>query len=934
MLRKLFKEALDKLKVCTEEELKNNYQLKRVKNKPDGFYEENKTKKQEAFELNVLLKNIDNPFMTEELEEKYIPEDIPEDIQALIKRIDAKLMELECKENYSLSHEKSSLLKRKCFAERAISQNDETSACMLINDLAPLSEHSLLYCFEYFKTVLYCLVNMENVDLSAERLNSKAKSANIMMQNDSLITIYWGLLDLVKSLHLKDEQNIQQCIYRVKRKIRIELQECTRKKEFDFGDLVQIRIYRDILFLVLSVSKYTANHNGEQNQNEALAYVYYYLADNFYKKKESSVVEGLYYAKQGLALTDPLDRQDAFNTLGVCAVDTRGNKQLAYDAYYSWINRAPVGMIVELVPDYFSFEIEDEIWRQEKAGRERTAVMYGNFSYTCGVIADTYEPRTKRWDLFINKAVAYIEEAICLQDVNETIVSQLIGNYYCTWGTLLTQLNKPDSSFQNCIEKYQKYYCFSNNRSDKLSAARILFEVTLDDSLSKFLNECKNDKNYQTWLSDNKHIYERLMQAFDSYKKELNNVKEDITKEEREKKVALEPFFELQEKLKNVDSEIKFALIMILHLAVTIKVNLKRHEYSRLNYFTRSEREDAGISTERSNVGIIAYYTTLKTATYLFNVLYRNNSCTAPEKVTPDKEEKYKKGKNCLTMMHAHYMNDPNEGLVLGNCVGGNSQRENILFYNGDTAHFREDIFERYFVFLKSFTDRIDDLLMWNRYSSDRNSGSRDSNGCFIQFNTDSFDKVNNSDRQTKNKLLLDVEDDYALYRVVYISKDGRILKEKNRGLSKYVKLGYEMLVGLLRVVNDYLNNRGIIRNEDEQVVVVRKFVQSALREVLFLFKDDDYADESEYRLIVSRTHKQLDCINMISGDPDKVSINPYFQMCIDRVILGPNVDNADSWITYFRYNLSKMWRRTLELEGKVKEPEFAIERSKIHYHT
>ena len=254
--------------------------------------------------------------------------------------------------------------------------------------------------------------------------------------------------------------------------------------------------------------------------------------------------------------------------------------------------------------------------------------------------------------------------------------------------------------------------------------------------------------------------------------------------------------------------------------------------------------------------------------------------------------------------------------------------------WQAHSLRFREDIFERYFVFLKSFTDRTDDLLMWNRYSSDRNSGSRDSNGCFIQFNTDSFDRVNNSEGPTKNKLLLDDADDYALYRVVYISKEGTILDKKNRGLSNYVKLGYEMLIGLLRGVNDYLSNRCTDGKEDEQVDWVRKFVQAALRDVIFLFKDDDYADELEYRLIVSRTHNQLDCIHMIPGNPDKVSINPYFQMCIDRVILGPNVENADSWITYFRYHLSRMWQRTLELEGKVKEPKFTIEKSKIHYHT
>ncbi len=532
MLRNLFKGALGSLKICTKHELQNMYQWESEKDKPNALiFGVNRTKELEKLELNVILKNLDKPLMMEE-SNGWRTEDVPFDIDALVAKIDAKIAELELEEQRSRETQTNqefldsiSALQTQEIDGRAFPQDGESilgaknnGVFAWISDLAPRRENSPQYCFEYFKTVLHFLVKMGDVGLSVNALNKKAKNAIVYMQNSSLRTIYWELLDLATSLYHNNEQDVQKCTSRVKRRIRKELRKYTEKSEFDFTDLVQIRICRDILFLVLAISKYTANHNHEQNQTEALAYIYYYLADNFYGKKESSPAEDLYYAKQGLALTDPLDRQDSFNTLGVCAVDTRGNKQLAYDAYYSWIHGVPVGLIVELVPDNFSFGRDDDIWRQEKVGKERTALMYGNFSYTCGVIADTYEPHTKRWQIFIYKAVEYIKKALNLRDTLEEKDSQQYSNYFCTYGTLLSQLNKPDSSYQDCIEQYKNYYDFSDNKSDKLSAARHLCEVMLDDSLSRLLNECGSEGNYHLWPSKqkNKDIYEKLLQVLKS----------------------------------------------------------------------------------------------------------------------------------------------------------------------------------------------------------------------------------------------------------------------------------------------------------------------------------------------------------------------------------------------------------------------------------
>lgn len=70
----------------------------------------------------------------------------------------------------------------------------------------------------------------------------------------------------------------------------------------------------------------------------------------------------------------------------------------------------------------------------------------------------------------------------------------------------------------------------------------------------------------------------------------------------------------------------------------------------------------------------------------------------------------------------------------------------------------------------------------------------------------------------------------------------------------------------------------------------------------------------------------------MIPGEPEKACVNPYFQVCIDKVVLGPNVENPEHWFNHFRYHIAKMWRRALGPNEQI--PRFTVEKSSIHYHT
>lgn len=448
-----------------------------------------------------------------------------------------------------------------------------------------------------------------------------------------------------------------------------------------------------------------------------------------------------------------------------------------------------------------------------------------------------------------------------------------------------------------------------------------------------------NDGRIQDWasLTNNTEIFNEVMDMLAQYQKMISEAKDDPGVDADEKENQWQEFLELLAKMDIADTSFMIKLLMVDKLSQTIMGLLKRREYSSKNYYVRDEKEDSGELPQRSGVKPIAYYTTLKTVTHLFDVLFRENKHVAPFVLEKDKQPHYKDGINCLTMMHAHYMNDPTEGMVLAECVSDNNPHSNILFHRGDAARFRKDIFKQYYVFLKSFTEKMDDLLMWNRYASDRNIGSKDSNGCCVRFNTDFFDRVNDPEKKVREQLtLLDDQDDYALYRVVYISRDGLIDEEKNPELSAYVCGCYQLLVKLLREINEDLYNKGYADNSSEkpQTHWIRNYVQSALRKVIFLFKHDEYAEEEEYRLIVTRSHNHLENIRLIPNEPDMLCVNPYFQVCIDKVVLGPNVSKTDPWTTYFRYQMTRMWQRALRLTENEQIPELVIEKSKIHYHT
>ena len=906
MLKKLRK-AIEQMDIWSERKIQMEFQQEtnRIEHSDD-------TPKEEKCNLDELLSRTDQLLAKASMQREMQLALDPEDMNELFARLDARIAELEAEEAAFGEKSNRALCENKEIPDNALTpkQVKTTSQLGWVQNYMPRPGFSEKYICKFAEVLVKYFVEDPDNPVSAPLFLSLPDSR-----------ISYLLLDLRILVHYiaKKHKEISDKIRQIKKRISNAMASIVKAQEHELDDQFVLAFYLDVLFLLLSIQEYTADRSAKENRAEARRYLSYYLATGLYLANPKSA-KGLSYAKEGIVLSDPADRQDAFNILGLCALRSRGGKQLSYDTYLSWITKEPLGLLTELWPKEFIFGSHEDIWRAKEGNEDSVTTMYNNFAYVCDSIAQTYELRSPERKRFQKIAINNLVKAL------EMNADPII---YRMYGQILADMNTPDKSSQPSLAQFKKALEQSDKLHTRLPAMSLYCDAMIDDLLAMLIS---SKQDFRQWVNQNVlQNYENLQKCFQDYREMLSCAQEDPLVDEADKRNVWKAFFEVQATLQvSNDKALELALLLIYQLTWNLKKFLRRYAYSSVNYYTRDKRRDAKVSEHRDPGRPIAYYTTIKTALYLFNVLYRLNRDTAPVPVNPG-DIGYEQGINCLTMMQAYYMNDPYEGLSFERGISGDDPSKNILFYQGNAWRFREDIFQKNFVFLKSFTDRMDNLLMWNRYGSDRENGSRDSNGCCIRFDPEFFDRVNDTVDSSRN-LLVDKDDDYSLYRVVYLNQQGEIESVKNPGLDSNAKRCYGLMKQLLRYINSELCGFAGQKLDDPRISAVRSFVQMALNPVIFLFKDDEYADEQEYRLVVSRSHEELDNIHILPGEPEKVCVNPYFQVCIDKVILGPNVKKPEHWFNHFRYHIACMWRRALGPGAEI--PGFTVEKSKIHYHT
>lgn len=855
------------------------------------------------------------------------------DLDQMLKEIDRKIKELEEEEKKT----KTTLFERRSAKKQPQTVKEDHSAGLeKIQELAPKDSFSQAYKNRYVKTCLWFFIDLceQNFPKQLNDDDWKLFLARQRLVKGVPFFIYpiAEIISKDEAAHKERDDLIGNCKQNMKQLFAREME----KSAFSDDDLEQMRFLGQIMLFIVMI-KNGEERNADSCRQEAISYIAYYLANGCTVKKRATAANTVLLAKRGLSISDPADRQDAFNILGISAIEA-GQKQLAYDTYFSWLNCRVVGELKNLVPNTLFMSGDEIRWREEH-GRHSEALMKGNFAYVSAFISETYEPNSDRWKVFHAIAVQEIKGAIKLDEKSY--------NYHCTYGTLLSETTEDsENNLLKALEQYSLYKEGNLGAEDRLDSFRVYCIVLLDILSERFVNQ--QNESFSRWAAD-----KDVQKYFSEFNAELRKYAQHPCKDDA-KDVGLlkaqnarknwEPYFKLQKIVEEYNTvphifDLELILLLIRNTAQLLQKRLRRWEYNLTDYYSRNGDDDEDNVRRRSDVRPIAYYTTLNTIKHIFDDLYQESPCQAPRKIIGDE-----KGKNCLTVTHAKYMNDPDEGLTLLKqflaCIA-NEGHENILFPEESPVLFRENIYNRRFVFLKSFTERIDNLVMWNRYASDYSADGKNSNGCCVQLDAEAFGQLVDTSINTEAPIRLEnaPEDDYYLYRVVYISRDGKIRKSENPGLPYSVIEYYEALQALISTLNQmlYEMRKKLGRNGDKLVEQVREFLQQTLSIIMFLFKDSDYSDEVESRLIFVRTPNQQEEIRLLPTSPEKLCINPFFQVYISQIMFGPNVRDQELWTPYLQYQLNRMWRKHPSLADKpdaLPNTCYRIINSEIHYHT
>ena len=269
---------------------------------------------------------------------------------------------------------------------------------------------------------------------------------------------------------------------------------------------------------------------------------------------------------------------------------------------------------------------------------------------------------------------------------------------------------------------------------------------------------------------------------------------------------------------------------------------------------------------------------------------------------------------NCLTMMHARYMNDPEEGLVL-------FEKLKDCFSEKPEA-LRETLYDQKYVFLKSFTGLVDQLNMWTMYGSDRKN-NKDCDGCCVCLAPESFAPGSIFKDKLDSKVWKHSNENYDLYNVAYIDDKRIIVKgEESKELNKL----YSVLESQLVELHEKLKCGP---KKDERVIT--DCLVRILEKLVFLVKKSSYSQEAESRIILSRDINDRIGIRRTPIDPNnpleprKLFINPPFQVYVKKITLGPKLENPDYWIPHLQYELSKMHDKWVYGEEKDYVPEVRL---------
>lgn len=213
------------------------------------------------------------------------------------------------------------------------------------------------------------------------------------------------------------------------------------------------------------------------------------------------------------------------------------------------------------------------------------------------------------------------------------------------------------------------------------------------------------------------------------------------------------------------------------------------------------------------------------------------------------------------SLMNVGHMNDPMEGKTL----------LFRLLEDKPESGKKAPISNRY-VFLKSFTDRVDDIPMWVMYGGK-------AKGCCIVLDKDRIIEEGN----------------YKLAKVCYLREnDGNweIRDADNNGIAS-TDIIEKRLEDLQNIIKEFVKH-----DKDKRM---EKAI-GLLDPILYLFKSATYCHENEYRIIENTDHYDSRICFTKERDGGKIYIPSKQRVYIKQIILGPKFKAAEDTLPYLEY--------------------------------
>ncbi|MDC7293237.1 DUF2971 domain-containing protein [Butyrivibrio sp. DSM 10294] len=264
----------------------------------------------------------------------------------------------------------------------------------------------------------------------------------------------------------------------------------------------------------------------------------------------------------------------------------------------------------------------------------------------------------------------------------------------------------------------------------------------------------------------------------------------------------------------------------------------------------------------------LAYYTTFDTLGY---ILPKSADLALPE-------NKYA-GK--YSVMHIGHMNDPNEGKVLKRRIYDNKKSSDSLSYP--------------YVFLKSFTTRVDDLSMWETYGNS-------AEGVCVELDTDRILDSGN----------------YKLYNICYMQKGGSDGYVFNN-ISGYDSAGSAEMKEYIESILNWLEEKSQpkeehpSKSENELSKLERRYrscFDYIIHGITYLFKDADYSHEDEKRIIYSFDGYDDKRIIHTPGTTPRLLVYSEQDAVIKRIILGPKFKKVEDNLPYLQYRCEALAKK------------------------